>query len=203
MPLVLKEDTEVGEFVQARNLARQYDFLHTAFEVWRRGAAFKLDHRFICELNFYAVQYLSDEPGIPRDVSGADVVIRNSHHRPPGHKQVKAYMDSFVRRLNRYTGQNQPIEAAAYALWRLNWIHPFLQGNGRTARALSYFVLCKELKMWIPGKPIIPERIRKTRARYERVLAHADSAATADGATDLSQVSNYLSDLLTKQLEDS
>ncbi|MGH7294224.1 MAG: Fic family protein, partial [Polyangiaceae bacterium] len=27
------------------------------------------------------------------------------------------------------------INAAAYALWRFNWIHPFAGGNGRTARA--------------------------------------------------------------------
>jgi fido (protein-threonine AMPylation protein) len=24
------------------------------------------------------------------------------------------------------------VERAAYALWRLNWIHPFAGGNGRT-----------------------------------------------------------------------
>jgi hypothetical protein len=32
-----------------------------------------------------------------------------------------------------------PTELAAYGLWRLNWIHPFVEGNGRTARAVCYF----------------------------------------------------------------
>ncbi|MFX9016038.1 Fic family protein, partial [Acinetobacter baumannii] len=27
------------------------------------------------------------------------------------------------------------LDATAFALWRINWIHPFKNGNGRTARA--------------------------------------------------------------------
>jgi Fic family protein len=202
MPLVLKEDSSIGKFVLSRNLGRQYDFLHTAFEVWRRGADLRIDNRFICELNFYAVQFMSEDPGIPRDMSEANVDIENSHHKPPKWQLVRDLMREFVRRLNAYSGRNQPIEAAAYALWRLNWIHPFVQGNGRTARALAYFVLCKELKLWLPGKPIIPERIRATRSRYEAALGHADAGLRENGRTDLSQMSEYLSDLLTKQLSD-
>jgi hypothetical protein len=30
------------------------------------------------------------------------------------------------------------IHLAAYLMWRLNWIHPFADGNGRTARMTSY-----------------------------------------------------------------
>ncbi|MBL8221394.1 MAG: Fic family protein, partial [Bryobacterales bacterium] len=30
-------------------------------------------------------------------------------------------------------------------MWRLNWIHPFFGGNGRTARSASYLVLCASL----------------------------------------------------------
>jgi Fic family protein len=202
MPLVLSESSAIGKFVLSRNLGRQYDFLHTAFEVWRRGADLRVDNRFICELNFYAVQFMSEEPGIPRDMSEANVDIENSHHKPPRWQDVRDLMAQFVRRLNAYSGKDKPIEAAAYALWRLNWIHPFVQGNGRTARALAYFILCKELKLWLPGKPIIPERIRATRTRYEKSLGHADSEIDKDGRTDLSQVSAYLSDLLTKQLQD-
>jgi Fic family protein len=29
------------------------------------------------------------------------------------------------------------VHLCAYVLWRLNWIHPFGDGNGRTARAIA------------------------------------------------------------------
>jgi len=198
VPLVLDEESEIGKFVSSRNLGRQYGFLHTAFEVWRRGEDLKVDHRFICELNFYAVQFLSEAPGEYRQ---SNVVIENSKHNPPRWQEVQGFMADFLRQVTRRTGHNEPINTAAYVLWRLNWIHPFIQGNGRTARALCYFILCKELKMWIPGDPIIPERIRKSRPRYEGGLEHADKSHKDGGTADLSLIADYLSDLLTKQLE--
>lgn len=198
MPLVLDEDSDIGKFVSSRNLGRQYGFLHTAYEVWRRGADLKTDHRFICELNFYAVQFLSKAPGEYRQ---ENVIIKNSKHQPPRWQEVQDLMVDFLRQLSRRSGKDEPINTAAYVLWRLNWIHPFMQGNGRTARALSYFVLCKELGMWMPGEPIIPERIRRSRVKYEDSLEHADKMLKLSGAADLSLVAAYLNDLLTKQLE--
>jgi hypothetical protein len=37
-------------------------------------------------------------------------------------------------------------------MWRTNWVHPFDDGNGRTARAASYLVLCVKLGYRLPGK---------------------------------------------------
>lgn len=195
--LVLDDDSEIGKFVLSRNLGRQYGFLQTAFEVWDKGHDLRVDHKFICDLNFYAVQFLSHHPGAYRQ---CEVEIRNSKHQPPPHKEVHDLMVDFLRQLSRRSGQDEPIATAAYVLWRLNWIHPFIQGNGRTARALSYYVLCREMKMWLPGTPIIPERIRKTRSRYEAGLEHADAAYKDSKRVDLSKITDYLTDLLTTQL---
>ena len=48
-----------------------------------------------------------------------------------------------------------PLFVAAYVLWRICWIHPFDDGNGRTARAASYFVLCQRL--WLEPSRAIPQ----------------------------------------------
>src|SRR5689334_9825100 len=163
MPLVINEKTELRKFVLSRNLGRQYGFLHTAFEILRRGEDLRIDHQFIWDLNFYAVHFLSDCPGrYRRD----NVIIQNSKHKPPRWQDVNDLMAEFLRQLTRRSGKNEPINTAAYVLWRLNWIHPFMEGNGRTARALSYFVLCKEFNLWLPGNPIIPERIRSSRPKW-------------------------------------
>jgi hypothetical protein len=42
-------------------------------------------------------------------------------------------------------GGTEPILAAACAHHRLLWVHPFLDGNGRVARLMSYAMLRKSL----------------------------------------------------------
>lgn len=197
MVLVLDEASEAHQFVTPRNLGRQYDFLQMAFIVSQMTPDFPVDRRFVCELNFYAVQYLSSQPG---EYRRANVEIRHSRHDPPRWQDVEGLMDDFMIRFARMFKEADPIEFAAYVLWRINWIHPFMQGNGRTARALSYFVLCKRFDFWLPGARIIPEQIRETRQEYCDLLTEADSSATKEGDANLSSMQAYLSRLLAVQL---
>jgi len=45
-------------------------------------------------------------------------------------------MDAFFSLIHEnWTIVDHPTTLAAFALWNLNWIHPFIEGNGRTARA--------------------------------------------------------------------
>jgi fido (protein-threonine AMPylation protein) len=46
-----------------------------------------------------------------------------------------------------------------HLMWRINWIHPFDDGNGRTARMASYAVLCVLLGYELPGTKAIFEQI--------------------------------------------
>jgi Fic family protein len=83
----------------------------------------------------------------------------------------------------------------------LNWIHPFIEGNGRTARAVCYYLLCARSGALLPGRRIVPERIRDDRAGYERALKAADRAWD-DGHLDFTEMEEYLAALLQAQLED-
>lgn len=94
---------------------------------------------------------------------------------------------------------DQPTLLPAYALWRLNWIHPFVEGNGRTARAACYYLICMRYGQLLPGKKLVPERIRENRSPYYEALQAADGAWAA-GHFDVSELDNYLSDLLKAQL---
>jgi Fic family protein len=109
-------------------------------------------------------------------------------------------MEDFVNDLNRHWTAQDPVVLAAHALWRMNHIHPFINGNGRTARAASYFVLCVSAGGWLPGTPILPELIKANRPAYVAALQHADSARTASGAPDLSQLHALLTQLLAEQI---
>jgi Fic family protein len=75
----------------------------------------------------------------------------------------------------------------------LNWIHPFTDGNGRTARALSYLVLCIRLGYRLPGTRTIPEFISDDKTPYYKALEAAD-------AGDLKDLEEFVQSLLARQL---
>ena len=89
----------------------------------------------------------------------------------------------------------------AYALWRLNWIHPVVEGNGRTARAACYYLLCLKQGQLLPGKKIVAERIREDRKLCYAALQAADIAGE-QGHFDVPQLADYLSGLLRQQLSE-
>jgi Fic family protein len=108
-------------------------------------------------------------------------------------------MEEFVNVVNRFWNEADPVVLASFVLWRLNYIHPFINGNGRTARAASYFVLCVKQGQWLPGTTILPELIRLHRDEYVRALEQVDKSV-AEGKLDLSPLHGLLSQLLSEQL---
>ena len=84
-------------------------------------------------------------------------------------------------------------------MWRLNWIHPFDDGNGRTSRVTSYVVLSIKLRALLPGTPTIPDLIVDNRDPYFDALDAAD-AAWRDGRVDVTAMESLLAALLAKQL---
>jgi Fic family protein len=84
-------------------------------------------------------------------------------------------------------------------LWRLNWIHPFDDGNGRTSRISSYVVLMVRSGFILPGTPAIPDQIVLDRSGYFRALDEADTACRED-RIDVSGMEELLGNMLAKQL---
>jgi Fic family protein len=109
-------------------------------------------------------------------------------------------MDDFVNVVNRHWEQTDSVVLASFVLWRMNNIHPFINGNGRTARAASYFVLCVKSGGWLPGDPIVPELLRQNRQEYVAALKAVDQSVTA-GVLDLSVLHTLLSRLIDQQMQ--
>jgi hypothetical protein len=73
-------------------------------------------------------------------------------------------------------------------------------GNGRTARAFSYLVLCIGLQFAPPAnQKTIPQFIEEKPDPYTNALRAADKA-WAEGKLDLSAMEKLLGDLLAMQL---
>jgi Fic family protein len=122
-------------------------------------------------------------------------------HVPPHFREVPELMDRFISTIHENWFNWSATELAAYGLWRLNWVHPFIEGNGRTARATCYYLLCVKSGGLLPGKRIVPERIRDDRRGYVDGLIAADRAWN-EGNLDFSVLEDYLARLLEAQLRD-
>ena len=68
------------------------------------------------------------------------VFIHLSSHTPPYWDEVPALMSSLCRYVNENWVNRDVIHLCAFVFWRLLWIHPFIDGNGRTARSLCYII---------------------------------------------------------------
>src|SRR3990172_2093263 len=156
--LVLKGDDPVMfERVQERNLSRQYDLLLNCIEIGlaqNHAAAF--DKYTLWALNHVAVANISQFGGRFREEP-----IYVGNHLPPHFSLVPDLIDRFISTIHENWFLWTPTQMGAYALWRLNWIHPFIEGNGRTARATCYNMICVRHGDLLPGRKIIPERIRE------------------------------------------
>ena len=77
-----------------------------------------------------------------------------------------------------------------------------MNGNGRTARAACYYVLCAKLGFWLPGQTSLPELIRANRDEYVRALKAADAARERGegAAVGLKTLYDLLQRLLKEQL---
>ncbi|EFL87644.1 filamentation induced by cAMP protein Fic [Ahrensia sp. R2A130] len=125
------------------------------------------------------------------------------NHIPPHYNHVPDLMDQFLSVVHEnWNLIDGPTELAAYALWRMNWIHPFVEGNGRTARAACYYLICMRQGKLLGGEKTVPERIRENRIPYYQALKEADQNWAA-GHFDVSALAEYLQDLLKAQIRDS
>jgi Fic family protein len=100
----------------------------------------------------------------------------------------------------RVAEEPDPVKAGALVMWRLAWIHPFGGGNGRTARAASYLVICAKLGLEPPGSPVLPERILQERSRYFAALRDADEAFRESSIFDVEALTELIDELLKEQL---
>lgn len=179
--------------LEARNALEQFDAVISLVEQFTETGhpPFRLRSSTILSLQRVALKGLSAYAGVFRP---AGIDIGGSKHKPVDAHLVPARVEEMCDYvIDNWT--KPPIHLTAYVLWRLNWIHPFTDGNGRTARAVAYMVLCIRLGYRLPGTRTIPELIAADKKPYYAALEAAD-------ADDLSVLERLLAALLAKQLYD-
>ncbi len=190
-------DPEKKANLEAENALHQFDLAMQQVDYYLDPERpFKLRPSTITNLQRAALQGLSALAGTFRP---AGIEIGGSSHRPPDAFMVQELVEELCDYINDNWGEKQPIHLAAYIMWRLNWIHPFVDGNGRTSRITAYMVLCLALGIKIPGIPTIPDQISINKKPYYTALEAADRAAKS-GRVDVAELEKLLEDLLANQL---
>ena len=197
--LVPSEGTSAYQQLQISNLDRQYDFLESIVDASLATGSKYISQAVIKAFNYHAIVCLHSNAGEYRP---CEVTVGD--HKPPMWIHVQAMMDDFVNRLNTSLASEDGVTLAAWALWRLNWIHPFVNGNGRTARLAAYYVLCLKFGGLLPGNPALPELLRRHRGEpndpYVAALRHADASLGSEEGVDLSRIHSLISELLDEQV---
>lgn len=183
--------------IEVLNGLKQYDLgVRIIQDALERGS-FQLRLSLILSLHREALQRLNRFAGNFRP---ADVEIKGSNHEPIGAHLVAESVEEMCDYVNDNWKKATAIHLSAYLMWRLNWIHPFADGNGRTSRIISYVILCIKTENVLPGTPTIPEQIVKNRTPYFDALDSADEAFK-NGEIDVSEMEKLLSGMLAVQLE--
>jgi len=73
-----------------------------------------------------------------------DVKIEGSDHIPPKNEEVKKHLLNLYKWYSANKNKLHPFELASIVHAKLAWIHPFEDGNGRTARAVMNYLLMKK-----------------------------------------------------------
>lgn len=97
----------------------------------------------------------------------SNVLITGTDHRPPDAFEVPRLMHELMEWMSKEKTKLHPVELAAILHHKIVHIHPFFDGNGRTARlAMNVFLLQA-------GYPLVII-LKNDRKKYYRVLALAD-----------------------------
>jgi Fic family protein len=178
---------------------RQFSFLQSIVNAAIQSGQPFMSQTILRALNFHAIACLHTSAGeyrpCPVHVAYPDPA---DNYEAPHHYRVGALMDNFINVVNTNLQSSDPVNLAAFVLWRLCSIHPFINGNGRTARAAAYFIICLKANGWLPGTENMVTLL-KQHANYTSALKHADVSLAA-GALDLAPLNAVVLDCLNQQI---
>lgn len=189
-------DPHLKAEAESANVLRQYDYAVAAIGEAMERQPFRLRISLIQALHREALKGLSSYAGNWRP---GDVEIQHSQHEPVGAHLVSELVEDMCDYVNDHWAERTALHLAAYVMWRLNWIHPFADGNGRTSRIMSFVILSVKLGTILPGTPTYPQLIIEHRAEYEAALDAAEEAWKAK-TIDVSKMETLLESLLAQQL---
>ena len=113
--------------------------------------------------------------------SNNDVVVENgiTHetvHIPPTYEEIPNFVEDLCRFFNEQDAPQfiHPIIRGIIIHFMVAYVHPFADGNGRTARALFYWYMLKQ-GYWVTEYLSISRVIAKSKKSYEKAFLYTEA----------------------------
>ncbi len=153
-------DRPLKDEIEARSLANATEYLYQLID-----GREPLTRRTLLELHGLV---MADVPTIEGGkFRNEEVKIKESDHVPPPFLTVSDHVDLLFQWMNRNSHKYPPLVMGSILHHWLTWIHPFSDGNGRTARLFLDFYLLQK------GYPEVIVKIAD-RDNYYNALIDAD-----------------------------
>lgn len=116
-------------------------------------------------------QFRKDDEVVVMNYATSEVV-----HRPPTHTELACLIQSLCDFFNNDNEEEfvHPLIKGIVVHFMIGWIHPFADGNGRTARALFYWYLLKK-GYWLTEYLSISKIIQDSKVAYEKAYIYTES----------------------------
>jgi Fic family protein len=165
---------------EVRNVLEALDGLH---ERIMSGENVQITTALIFDFNRQVLKGLELDPDVvPGEIRTHSVVVASYRGAPA--EDCEFLLEKLVTWLNSSTFQSDDPEIrfaltlakAVYAHLYLAWIHPFGDGNGRTARLVEFLLLANCGLVPMPAAHLLSNHYNLTRDRYYRELAVASQS---------------------------
>lgn len=110
-----------------------------------------------------------------------DVVVENgiTHetvHTPPSYKEIPQFVDDLCEFFNERNSKQfiHPIIRGIIIHFMISYVHPFSDGNGRTARAMFYWYMLSQ-GYWLTEYLSISRVIAKSKRSYEKAFLYTET----------------------------
>jgi Fic family protein len=167
---IAPQGARAGDVIEALNSVDGWNFVKSY-----KG---RLNRAYVCRIQYEITKHTSCR--IQGDYRDGEVRIGGSTHVPPVPEKVPKLLDELFKEFYSKRKTLHPVELAALLHNKFVNIHPFTDGNGRTARLLMNWVL---LKNKFP--PVIIEFVNKE--HYYSAIEDADNGVQKTFAVFLAQ----------------
>lgn len=132
------------------------------------------------------------------DVMVMDNITGEVAHTPPPHNEIEKWLTNLCQFANKDDNENfvHPIIKGIIIHFMLAYIHPFVDGNGRTARSLVYWYMIKK-GYWLTEYLSISRIIYRSKKKYEMAFLY-----TENDENDLSYFIQYNLEAMYKAFEE-
>lgn len=95
-------------------------------------------------------------------------------HTPPSHTEINEYIKDLCDFANKDEQYIHPIVKAIIIHFVISYLHPFVDGNGRTARSLFYWYMLKK-GYWLTEFLSISRIIYRSKTKYEKAFLYVEN----------------------------